>query len=523
MAEKREHWSGNLGFILAASGAVIGLGNIWKFPYLAGQNGGGAFVLVYLISILLVGTPIMLCEMTLGRSTQKNPVGAFKMLSPESSRLTDSLGIYLIFIGIVILCFKQFGWAAVLSLSGLLLMFFGWTIIGILSVLVPFFILSYYGVIGGWTLGYVYKSFVQELNVTTVNAAGTIFSDFIRNIWWMISLFTAFMILCALIVSGGVKNGIERWSKILMPLFFALLIVVMLRCLTLPGAVKGVEFFLKPDFTKLTGDGVMEAVAHAFYTLSLGMGIAITYSSYISRQQNIFLSALSIVALNTVVAIFAGLTIFPAVFAMGFAPDHGPNLVFRVLPAIFNSMSSGWLWSGLFYILLCIAALTSAIALLEVMVSYLIDEQKWSRSKAVWICTSGVILLGLLSAVSIANWDNIKWLQYWLVTAFNVKSSSFFDAIVNLCSNWFLPLNGLGISLFVGWIWGTHKAVQEIRHGSNNFADVHLVALLAGLKDDASHNDEHYHILTLASVWGIFIRFVAPAAITIAFIWMNVR
>jgi neurotransmitter:Na+ symporter, NSS family len=523
MTEKREHWSGSLGFILAMAGAVIGLGNIWKFPYLAGQNGGGAFVLVYLVSIALVGIPILLCEMTLGRATQKNPLGAFKMLSPKNSRLTNSIGINLIFVGITLLCFKQFGWAAVLSLSGLLFIFFAWTIVGILCVIVPFFILSYYGIVGGWTLGYAYKSFTLGLDVTTVSTAGTIFSEFILNAWLMISLFIAFMLLCALIVSGGVKNGIERWSKILMPLFFALLIVVMLRCLTLPGAVKGVEFFLKPDFTKLSTEGIMKAIGYAFYTLSLGMGIAITYSSYTSREQNIFSSALSVVALDTLVAIFAGLTVFPAVFAMGFTPDHGPNLVFRVLPAVFNSMPSGWLWSGLFYILLGIAALTSGMALLEVMVSYLIDERKWSRSKAVWICTSGIILLGLLSAISIANWENIKWLQYWLVTAFNVESSSFFDAIINLCSNWFLPVCGLGISLFVGWIWGTRKAVKEIRYGSNNFADVHLIALLAGLKDDPSHNDERYHILTIASLWGIFIRFVAPVTITIAFLWINIK
>jgi neurotransmitter:Na+ symporter, NSS family len=523
MSEQREHWSSSLGFILAAAGSAIGLGNIWKFPYIAGQNGGGAFVLIYLACIVVVGAPVMLCEMTLGRATQKGPVGAFKMLSPKSSHLANLIGLNLIFTAVALLCFKQFGWAAVLALAGLLVMFFGWTIVGILCVIIPFVILSYYSVVGGWTLGYIYKSFAQELNVKTVASSGKIFSIFIQNTGWMIGLFIGFTILCALVVWGGIKKGIERWSKILMPLLFVLLVIVMLRGLTLPNAIKGVNFFLRPDFTKLSTNSILEALGHAFYTLSLGMGITITYSSYISRQQNIFLSALSVVALDTLVAILAGLAIFPAVFAMGFKPDEGPSLIFKILPAVFNSMPAGWLWAGLFFILLAIAALTSGIALLEVVVAYLIDELKWKRHKAVLLSTLGIILLGVLSAVSIANWENLEWLHYWLVTAFNVQSLNFFDTIDNLCSNWFLPLSGLGISLFVGWIWGTQKAVREIRHGSSNFADVHLIALLAGLKDDPSHNDERSHILTLASLWGIFIRFVAPTAITIAFLWMNVK
>ena len=522
MAEKREHWSSSLGFILATAGSAIGLGNIWKFPYIAGENGGGAFVLIYLVCIAIIGIPVMLCEMTLGRATQKNPVGAFKTLSPKNSHLANLIGITLIFAGVAFLCFKQFGWSAVLSLSGLLVMFFGWTIVGILCVVIPFAILSYYSVVGGWTLGYIYKSFAQELNVTDVKAAGTIFGEFIRNLWWMLGLFVGFTVLCALIVAGGVRDGIERWSRILMPLLFILLLVVMLRSLTLTGAIDGVKFFLKPDFSKLSPDGVLTALGHAFFTLSLGMGITITYSSYLSRDQNIFLSSLSIVFLDTMVAILAGLAIFPAVFAMGFKPDKGAGLAFQVLPAVFHAMPTGWLWCGLFFLLLCIAALTSAVALLEVVVSYFMDERKWSRRKSVLVCGTGILLLGSLSAVSIANWDHITWFHYWLVTAFSVDSGNFFDMIDNLCSNWFLPLAGLGISLFVGWIWGTHKAVQEIRHGSNNFADVHLIALLAGLKDDAGHNDSH-HVLTLASVWGIFIRFMAPVAIAIAFIWMNAK
>lgn len=523
MLEKREHWSSGLGFIFAAAGSAIGLGNIWKFPYIAGQNGGGAFVLVYLACVVMVGMPVMLCEMTLGRATQKNPVGAFKALSPDTSRLANLIGVSMIFSGLALLCFKQFGWAAVVCAVGLLVMFYGWTTVGILCIVTPFAILSYYCVVGGWTIGYIYKSFAQELNIATVPEAGGIYDVFIANTGLMVGLFLIFALLTSLIVWGGVKNGIERWSKILMPLLFVLLLVIMLRGLSLPGARRGVAFLLKPDFAKLSAEGVLIALGHAFFTLSLGMGAMITYSSYISREQNIFLSSLAVVFLDTLVALLAGLAIFSTVFAMGFSPDVGPSLVFKVLPAVFNAIPLGWLWAGLFFLLLSVAALTSAVSLLEVAVAYFIDERKWNRHKAVAVCTLGIIASGLLSAVSITNWKKIEWLHDWLVKAFNVQSGNFFDTIENLSSNWFLPLGGLGICLFVGWVWGTRKAVKEIRYGSSNFADVHLIALLAGLKDDPSHNDERYHVLTLASLWGIFIRFIAPVAITIAFLWMNIK
>ena len=272
MLSKREHWSSSLGFVLAAAGSAVGLGNIWKFPYIAGQNGGGAFVLVYLLCIMLVGMPVMLCEMTLGRATQKNPVGAFKMLNPKTSHAANLIGMCMIFAGLALLCFKQFGWSAVLCSTGLLVMFKGWTTVGIISIVAPFTILSFYSVVGGWTIGYIYKSFAQEINVSSVQAAEGIFVTFIKNKTAMISLHVVFTSLCALIVWGGIKKGIERWSNILMPLLFILLIVLVLRGLSLEGSAKGVAFFLKPDFSKLTTDGVLKALGHAFFTLSLGDG-----------------------------------------------------------------------------------------------------------------------------------------------------------------------------------------------------------------------------------------------------------
>jgi NSS family neurotransmitter:Na+ symporter len=323
----------------------------------------------------------MLCEMTLGRATQKSPVGAFKALSPKNSHTANLLGVCLIFAGLALLCFKQFGWSAVICLSGIMVMYYGWTSVGILCIIAPFTILSFYCVVGGWTIGYIYKSFAQELNVSTVEAAKGIFVTFIENKTAMISLHIVFTLLCAFIVWGGVKKGIERWSNILMPLLFVLLLVLMLRGLSLPGAGKGVAFFLKPDFAKLSTEGVLKALGHAFFTLSLGMGAMITYSSYISREQNIFLSSLAVVFLDTLVAIIAGLAIFTSVFAMGFNPEEGAGLVFHVLPAVFNKMPLGWLWAGLFFFLLSIAALTSGVSLVEVAVSYFVDERKWLPRK----------------------------------------------------------------------------------------------------------------------------------------------
>ncbi|MCP3966992.1 MAG: sodium-dependent transporter [Lentisphaerae bacterium] len=521
MSEMREHWSGSLGFVLAAAGSAVGLGNIWKFPYIAGENGGGAFVAVYLICIAIIGFPIMLCEITMGRRTQKNPVGAFKALSPRKSHLANFIGFCMLFTAIALLFFQHYGYAVVLLILGSLVIRYGWTVVGIVGVFTGVIILSYYSVVGGWTLGYIIKSFSGELTYVKESAASASFDAFKNNIGWVITMQLGFIFLCALILLKGVRDGIEKWSKILMPLLFFLLIVLILRGLTLPGATKGVNFMLSPKMSNLSAESILIALGHAFFTLSLGMGTMITYGSYISREQNIFMSTLSIVVLDTVMAICAGLAIFPSVFAMGFKEAAGPGLVFNVLPAVFNSIPGGlgWLWAGLFFILLAIAALTSGISMLEVVIAFFVDEVKWSRKKAVIITASATAALGVLSAISISSWNRLEWLHIALVKTFGVESTGFFEVMDKLSSNWLLPLGGLSIAIFVGWIWGTKKAVEEIRHGSHNFADVHLISLLAGLKDDPSHNNSKYHVLTLASMWGIFIRFITPVAVMAAFLY----
>jgi NSS family neurotransmitter:Na+ symporter len=247
------------------------------------------------------------------------------------------------------------------------------------------------------------------------------------------------------------------------------------------------------------------------------MGAIITYGSYLDRKQNIFTSTLAIVALDTLVALMAGLAMFPAVFAEGFDPAVGPGLVFQVLPTVFTKIPLGAFWAFLFFLLLLVAALTSGISLLEVVSAYFIDERKWSRKQATVFFGLVIFLLGSLCAISVADWSRIEWLHGILLKAFGRTKGSFFDVMDHISSNWLLPLGGLFISLFVGWVWGTRKAVDEIRRGSHNFADVHLVSLMAGLKDDPSHNAKE-HVITLATLWGIFIRFISPVAVTIAFL-----
>ncbi len=523
----REHWSGNLGFIMAATGSAVGLGNIWKFPYLTGENGGGAFVLIYLICITVIGLPIMICEITLGRHTQRNPVGAFSALNPKNSNVAHFFGLSMMLIGFFLLCFQQWGWGVLSFIIGGLIFRFRWTVVGFMGVLAGFVILSYYSVVAGWTLGYIWYGMTGSINFvsgdTTLsnqgiyNAATDLYNGFLGNSGTVIFCHFLFMVLCIGIVCRGIKGGIEKWSKILMPLLFVLLLALILRGITLKGAMAGVHFYLNPDFNKIKTATILKALGQAFFSLSLGMGAMITYGSYLDKNKNIFTSSMSIVALDTLVALMAGLAIFPAVFALGFEPTEGTGLVFKVIPAVFSQIKFGFLWASLFFLLLLVAALTSGISLLEVVTAYFVDELKWSRVKATIILGTMIFILGCLTAVSIENWDRIVILQKILVAIFGSTSASFLVCMDSFSQNWLLPLGGLFISIFVGWIWGTRKAVDEIRNGSHNFADVHLTSLMAGLKDDPSHNSE-VHVVTLASVWGIFIRFISPIAITIAFL-----
>ena len=522
----RENWSGRVGFILAAAGSAIGLGSIWRFPYITGENGGGAFVLVYLLCVAGVGIPVMICEIALGRHTQRNPVGCFNQLTPKVSLLAHFFGLGMILTGITLLCFGAVGWGVTSLVIGVLIFLTSWRLVGIMGVLAGFFILSYYSVIGGWAIGYTLKAAAQHLAFETVTQAKGSYLDFIGSTWTVVGFHFVYMLLCTVIVYKGVQKGIELACKWMVPLLFLIMFVLILRALTLPGAQAGVSFCFTPDFSKLSAQSVLVALGHAFFTLSLGMGAMITYGSYMQKEDNIFMASMWITFLDTLVSVLSCLMIFPAVFAMGFEADEGPGLVFQVVPAVFHRLPAGPLWGTLFFILLSVAALASGISLLEVVTAYFVDEHKWPRHKAATLMGLVIFILGCFSAVSIQNWDAFPGVARTITACFGGARASFFDLLDNLSCNWLLPLGGLLICLFVGWIWGTHRAVAEIRHGADNFGDVHLMSLLAGLKEDPSHSDPS-HAMTLASLWGLFVRFVCPLAILITFLhtvgWLNFK
>ena len=339
MAEKREHWASRIGFVMAAAGSAVGLGNVWKFPYITGVYGGAAFILVYLLCILLLGLPIMIAEFVIGRHTGKNPVGAFKKMAGKSP----------------------------------------WVATGYLGIITGFLILSYYSVVGGWTMAYITKSVAGYLTfISSTESAAGVFSQFASNPWATVGYHFLFMAATMIIVIRGIKSGIERWNNILMPMIFLILIILIVKGLSMDNAKLGLAFLFKPDFSKLTVQAVIVALGQSFFTLSLGMGCMITYGSYLDKKEKILGAAGYVVLIDTLVAVFSGIAIFTAVFALGMKPDKGPALIFNVIPAVFAQIPFGSFFSTIFFILLFIAALTSSISLLEVVVAYFIDEKKWS-------------------------------------------------------------------------------------------------------------------------------------------------
>jgi NSS family neurotransmitter:Na+ symporter len=434
---KRGFWATRMGFILAASGSAIGLGNVWKFPYVTGQNGGGAFVLLYLVCIFLIGLPIMLAEFTLGRRTNLNPVGAFRALKPGSP----------------------------------------WVGIGFMGVTAGFLILSFYAVVGGWTVAYVVKSVTHSvLDFSSPEQAGQFFGQFIANSGEVLFFHAFFLGLCVAIVIKGVHGGIEKACDIMMPTLFLILLVLMVRALTLPGAMEGVKFYLYPDFSKIQPHTVLIALGQAFFSLSLGMGAMLTYGSYLSPRENLTAATVYVVLFDTFIALLMGMVIFPAVFSMGLEPAEGPSLVFSVLPTVFSSMPMGNLVSIIFFVLLTIAALTSGISLLEVVVAYFIDQLGWNRKKAVLTMAAAIYLLGVPSALSFGVMGDVKFM-----------GKTFFDIVDNISSNYLLPIGGMLTAVFVGWIWGTQAAKEEIEKHETRF---------------------HW-----ADQWSFLIRFIAPVAV----------
>ncbi|MCM3785038.1 sodium-dependent transporter [Neobacillus mesonae] len=392
------------GFILAAIGSAVGLGNMWKFPYITGQYGGGAFFLLFIVCLLVVGLPVLLAELAIGRAGRG---------SASSS-------------------FVKAGGGKI------------WGVFGLLSVLAPFVIMTFYSLVAGWTLHYAVLSFTGQLFNTSDFSGqfGAFTSGYMPLVWGaVVALITGFVVV------KGISSGIEKFNKILIPGMLVLLIILMIRSVTLPGGMEGVSFFLSPDFSKLSPESALVALGHAFFSLSLGMGTMITYGAFVDRRQSLGSATLAVGAGDLIYAFIAGLIIFPTTFAFNIAPDSGPGLVFVALPAAFSAMPLGWLFGGLFFILLAIAALTSLVSLLQVPVTYTMEKWNWSRKTAVSVISGLVFLLSIPSAISLG-----------LVEGFEINGMPVFDFVDFVASNWFLPLSGLVVTLFAGYFW---KKVAE--------------------------------------------------------------
>ncbi len=417
----RGNWGSKVGFVLAASGSAVGLGNIWRFPYAAGKNGGALFVLFYLLSIFLIALPVLIAETSLGRFSGKNPVGAFKAIKPQGP----------------------------------------WKLVGYLGVITGVMILSYYSMIAGWTLGYFFKAVTGKFKEMTAGAADKMFNTFTTDMGMQILLLAIFLALTVYVVSRGVSGGIERFSKILMPGLFLILILLLIRSLTLDGASKGLEFYLKPDFSALNAKIIIEAMGQAFFSLSLGMGAMITYGSYLSKKESLPSCTSWVAFFDTFIAIMAGFIIFPAIFSQGMNPAEGPGLVFNVLPVIFAKIPGGVIFGALFFLLLCIAALTSTVSLLEVACAYCIDEKKWSRKKS-------AVLMGLITLVfgipSVLSYSDIQFFKK--LPLFNI---SFFALMDKMWSELSLSIGALLLAIFVGYVWKTSNALKEISEGTKKF------------------------------------------------------
>lgn len=435
----RDSFSSKFGVIAAAAGSAVGLGNIWKFPYIAGVYGGAAFLFVYLAFIVAIGLPVMLSELIIGRSSKKNAFGAFKVLAPGTP----------------------------------------WRYIGILGVGAAFLILSFYGVVAGWSLQYIALSVQDGFSAKSPEQITSLFNNLIESPVKPVLLQLVFMVLSAAIVIVGIQKGIEKYTKILMPLLVVILIFLCIKSVSLEGAKAGLNFLFKPDFSKLTADGILSALGHAFFTLSLGMGTLITYGSYIRKDNNLINTVINVTVADTVIAIMAGIAIFPAVFAFGIEPSEGPGLIFVTLPNVFHQMPGGYIFSIFFFVLLSVAALTSSISILEVVVAYFKEEFNMGRKASTVLATILISILGVLCSLSMG-----------VLSPYTFFGLNIFDLMDWISANLFLPIGGMFIALFIGWHFGRKKVQAEVAQGGT----------LSG---------------AFLSIFMFLVKFIAPIAIAI--------
>ena len=443
---KRDSFGSRFGALVAMAGSAVGLGNLWRFPYLVGENGGAAFIIIYILISFLICLPIFISEFVIGRRSQKNAFAAFRDLSGGSA----------------------------------------WRYVGLFTVLVPLIVLSYYSVIGGWSVEYLFKSLSFSFTgEASQSAAHTMFSDFVSSTWAPLAGHTLFLLATTLIVIIGIKDGIEKFSKVMMPMLFFMVIAIAIYVVTLPGAKAGLDYLFNPDFSKITGKACAAALGQAFFSLSLGFGTIMTYASYVDKKENILTQSSATAVSDLMFALIAGVAIMPAVFAFGLNPQSGPGLVFETLPYVFGQMPAGGVIAIVFFVALLVAALTSSISMMEVAVAYLVEEKKFSR---LWACITlfaGCWIVGALCSLSFGPLSHIK-----------IDGGNIFDFFDNLSSNILMTLGSLLTVLFVGWRLKKTDIYDEFTNGGSLPMNVRIFGIL----------------------W-VLIRYVAPLAIIFIFVY----
>lgn len=433
-------WSSRLAFVMAATGSAVGLGNIWKFPYITGENGGSAFVLFYILCVAALGIPLMMAEVMLGRRGKRTPINTMRALAAEAR-------------------------------AGR-----GWQLIGWSGTLAGMLILSYYSVIGGWTIGYIFHAASGHFSDLSGKDASTLFGNFVGEPWVQIGWHTVFMLITMSIVARGVRHGLEKAITYLMPLLVVLLLTVVGYAMTTGYFMKGLAFLFTPDFSHFSGASMLTALGHAFFTLSLGMGAIMIYGSYVPQAISIAWTSVAIAVADTLVALIAGMAIFPIVFAHALEPGAGPSLIFETIPVAFGHMTGGTLFGTIFFVLLLIAAWTSAISLVEPAVTMMIEKFNMTRRTAAFWTGLVTWLLGLGTAFSFNVWSDVK-----------VLGLTFFEHLDFLTSNLMLPLGGICIAIFAGWVMSENMSRAELNTNS-----------AVGY-----------------SLWLVLIRFIAPVAVSI--------
>lgn len=419
----RDTWGSRVGFIFAVAGSAIGLANIWRFPYIVGKHGGAAFIAVYLICLALMGFPVFVSEMLIGRTTQTSPAGAFRTLGRTSV----------------------------------------WGSIGLLTIITGFIVSSFYSAVAGWILGYLIEAFMGNITQFQHTSEAVLhYADLMNNPTWSVTFHFFFLLACVGVLYLGVRSGIERCCKVMMPLLFAVLFFLVAWGLMMPKASSGLRFLFTPDWSVLTPTAIIIAMGQAFFTLSLGQGTLVTYGSYLSGHDNLIRNSLPVVLMDTLVSILSAVAVFTIVFSVGMEPDSGPGLIFHTLPWAFSQIPGGYLLAILFFLLVVLAALTSEISALEPAIAYLVDERGWQRHSAVLACGAGAFLLGIPSALS-----------YNLLKSHTLWGLTFLDLMDFAASSILIPVGGFFAVILVGWRWGVPQALSHLKEGSAGIFERH--------------------------------------------------